>query len=93
MNELLVSPEEQVIALSDGYSAQILFDPFYKRWYYNLLKDDEILYAGIALTVDTRPLYKVTGYYLGIIDKVSDNTFYEPFSELGGRLGLLEITE
>lgn len=94
VNELLVSSKEQLISLSDGYSARIYFDPFYKRWYYNLYGSDGVLlYAGIALTVDTAPLNNITPYYLSLVDKVGDDASYEPFNELGSRLGLLEVIE
>lgn len=94
LNELLVASKEQIIALSDGRAARLYFDPFYKRWYYNMYgADNEILYAGIALNPDTMPLQNISPYYLGLVDKVDDNQPYEPYNELGTRLGLLEVSE
>ena len=93
IDELVVSSDEQVIALSDGKSARLYFDPFYKRWYYNMYdNENNIMYAGIALNPDTMPLQNISPYYLGLIDKMDDG-FYEPFNELGSRLGLLEVAE
>ena len=91
INELVVSSEEQKLTLSDGYSADIKFDPFYKRWYYDLYLNNEVLYAGVALNPDSAPLIQFTNYSLGLIDKMNDKLFYEPFAELGSRLGLIEI--
>lgn len=93
INELVVSSKEQKLTLKDGYSVDIKFDPFYKRWYYNLYQYDEILYAGIALNPDSMPLFDFTDYSLGLIDKIDGNSFYEPYSELGSRLGLIEIIQ
>lgn len=92
VNELVVSSDEQIIALSDGKSARLYFDPFYKRWYYNMYdNENNIMYAGIALNPDTVPLKNISSYYLGLVDKMGDKEFYEPFNELGSRLGLLEV--
>ena len=85
INELVVSSEEQKLTLS------IKFDPFYKRWYYDLYLNNELLYAGVALNPDSAPLMQFTNYSLGLIDKMNDKLFYEPFAELGSRLGLIEI--
>lgn len=93
INELVVASEEQKLSLPNGYSADIKFDPFYKRWYYNLYQNNELLYAGIALNPDSAPLLDFTNYSLGLIDKLDSNVPYEPYSELGSRLGLIEITE
>lgn len=94
VNELIVSSNEQLLSLSNGYSARIFFDPFYKRWYYNMYDSDgTLLYAGIALNVDTAPLKNIAPYYLALVDKASDDESYEPYNELGSRLGLLEVTE
>lgn len=94
LNELLVSSKEQILTLAGGKSARIYFDPFYKRWYYNMYNEnDEIMYAGIALDPDTMPLQNISPYYIGLIDKMSDNQAYEPYNELGSRLGVIEVSE
>lgn len=92
-NELVVSSEEQNLSLLDGRIAAVFFDPYYKRWYYNLYQDGELKYAGVPLDPDTMPLQGFTDYSLGLIDQISDGTFYEPYSELGSRLLLLEVSE
>lgn len=91
INELLVSSEEQRLTLLNGYSADIKFDPFYKRWYYNLYQGTTLMFAGVPLIPDTFPLDGMTNYYLAVIDKLDDGLPYEPYNELGSRLGLLEI--
>lgn len=93
VNELVVASEEQQLSLADGHVANIFFDPYYKRWYYNLYQNGILKYAGIALDPDTAALQGFTTYYLAIIDQISDKSFYEPFNELGSRLGLLEVKE
>lgn len=93
VNELVVASKEQDLTLLDGNYAKIFFDPFYKRWYYNLYKDGEIAYAGVALDPDTFPLMNMSSYYLGLIDQIDSKEAYEPFVELGNRLLLLEVTE
>lgn len=113
INELVVNSEEQKLTLLNGYVAFIKFDPFYKRWYYDLYQGDELKFAGVALNPNTIPLSKFTNYSLGLIDKLSDadyyyssgdenfpyqnvlrhDKFYEPYLELGGRLGLLEVSK
>lgn len=90
MSELVVSSKEQYLQLADGHSADILFDPFYKRWYFNLYLNGELLYAGVSLTPDTIGLLGIYGYSLGLVDKLSNNDAYEPYVELGVRLGLME---
>lgn len=91
INELIVGSQEQTLTLLNGYVADIRFDPFYKRWYYNLYNNNELVFAGVPLNPDTFPLEGFTNYYLGIIDKVDDKLPYEPYNELGSKLGLLEI--
>lgn len=91
VNELVVASEEQTLNLSYGYRAQLFFDPIYKRWYYNLYNGETLEYAGIALDPNTAPLAGMSNYYLGCVDKISDKSFYEPFTELGIRLGLMEV--
>lgn len=91
INELIVASQEQVLTLLNGYNADIRFDPFYKRWYYNLYNGTELMYAGVPLVPDTFPLEGITNYYLAVVDKIDDNEPYEPYNELGSRLALLEI--
>lgn len=91
VNELVVASEAQILNLSYGYRAEIMFDPIYKRWFYNLYEGDELRYAGISLEPNTAPLKGFTNYYLGCIDKISSKEFYEPYVELGNRLGLMEV--
>lgn len=94
VNELLVSSEEQIVQLQDGTTARLYFDPFYKRWYYNVYDNTgEIQYAGIALDPDTAPLKNIAPHYIAMVDKMSDGLFYEPYNELGSRLGVLEVIE
>lgn len=93
LNELVVSSKEQKLTLNNGYTAEIKFDPFYKRWYYDLYQYNELLYAGVALNPDSAPLMDFTDYSLGLIDKLDTKPDYEPYSELGSRLGLIEITQ
>jgi hypothetical protein len=93
ITELKVGSKEQKILLSNGYSADIKFDVFYKRWYYDLYKDGELKYAGIALNVNTVGLFNISPVSLGLIDIVGDKEEYEPYNELGTRLMLVEVTE
>ena len=93
ITELVVSSKEQRIDLYNGFYIRLFFDPIYKRWYYNLYENEKLKFAGIALNPDTRPLHNFTGYYVGLIDKITDKIGYEPYNELGARLGLLEIKE
>lgn len=92
VNELVVASEEQTLSLQNGYIAQLFFDPIYKRWYYNLYQGNVLRYAGIALDPDTFALEGMNNYYLGCIDKIDSKEFYEPFDELGSRLGLMEVS-
>lgn len=92
-NELIVASEEQSLALLNGYSATLMFDPYYKRWYYNLYKDSELVFAGVPLDPDTAALLGMSAYSLGLVDKVGTKEFYEPYVELGSRLGLVEIIQ
>ena len=93
VNLLAVVAEEQTVTLQNNYSAEIFFDRIYKRWFYNLYKEDELVYAGIALIPDTAGLLTISPTGLGILDMANDKEEYEPYSELGSRLGLAEITE
>lgn len=91
--ELTLSSEEQNITMLDGYSAEIRFDACYKRWYYNLYYYGEPVAMGIVLNPDTAPLLGFVGDSLGIVDTGNSKDTYEPYSELGNRLQLVEITE
>ncbi len=91
--ELRVGSNEQIVGLKDGYKAQLKFDPFYKRWYYDLYKYNELICAGIALNVDSAPLVAFAGHSLALLDKYGTRDFYEPYNELGKRLALVEIIE
>ena len=93
ITELSVGNEEQTIFLSDGYTAVLRFDMIYKRWFYDLYKDDEIVFAGVSLIPNTRALYNMCPVSLGLVDFSDDKEEYEPYSELGARLGLMEIVE
>lgn len=90
---LTISSEEQTITLLDGYTADIKFDACYKRWYYDLYYYGELIAAGIALNPDTAPLLGFFGDSLGLIDSGDARDTYEPYTELGGRLELVEIAE
>lgn len=91
IRELIVASKEQELSLGNGYNASVMFDPYYKRWYYNLYKNDVLLYAGMPLDPDTAVLLGITDYSLGLIDKVGTRVVYEPYAELGSRLGLVEL--
>ena len=90
---LELGSEEQTISLLNGYTAEILFDRCYKRWYYNLYKDDAIVAAGVALNPNTAPLLNYINESLGLLDTGSSKEDYEPYYELGNRLALVEISE
>lgn len=91
--ELTVASEEQQISLLDGYTAEILFDRCYKRWYYNLYYLGELVAAGVALNEDTAPLLGYTDESLGLVKTIEKGVEYEPFEELGNGLSLMEISE
>lgn len=93
LNELVVSSKEQTVTLSNGCFARIEFDAIYKRWYYNLYIGGELAYAGISLTPDTSGLLHITRTHLGLVDLANDKYEYEPYNELGSRLGLMEAIE
>lgn len=90
---LLVPSEEQWMSLTDGYVANIQFDYIYKRWYYDLYLNDEIVFAGIPMNKDCAPLKGIAPVYLSVIEDKRINSEYEPFSELGQRLMLVEVVE
>lgn len=89
--ELSVKSSEQTVVLQQGYEATIRFDMIYKRWFFDLYLGGELLYAGIALTPDTYPLKDIADVSVAIVDWANDKMQYEPFNELGSRLGLLEV--
>lgn len=93
ISELSVNSEEQTVVLQGGYSATIRFDMIYKRWFFDLYLGGELVYAGIALTPDTYPLNDISDISIAIIDWANDNLSYEPYAELGSRLGLMEINK
>lgn len=87
---LSVEPKEQILGLANGYTADVKFDPFYFRWYYDLYKDNQLIYSGISLTPDSNGLLNISNTTLGIIDSGDRLEPYEPYAELGLRLLLLE---
>lgn len=91
MTDLSVSSQEQTILLRDGYSAVLKFDMIYKRWFYNLYRQGTLIAAGVSLKPDTSPLIGMAKVSLGLIDLSDDKEEYEPFSELGSRLALMEL--
>lgn len=92
MTELSVVSKEQMVHLQNGYVAVLRFDMIYKRWFYDLYRDDgTILYAGLALLPDSAPLNGISEVSVGLVDLSEDKEQYEPYSELGGRLALVEI--
>ncbi len=93
LTDLTVMSQEQTVLLKDGYSATLRFDMIYKRWFYDLYREGELVAAGISLRPDTAPLAGVTEVSLGLIDLSGDKEEYEPFSELGSRLALMELAE
>lgn len=93
VNNLIVESKEQWLSLSNDFSADIKFDYIYKRWYYDLYKNDVLVCAGIALKPDCPTLKGISGVYLSIVENNETNAEYEPFSELGGILMLLEVVE
>lgn len=93
ITKLEVGSKEQTIVLSNGYAADIKFDVFYKRWYYDLYKNGELKFAGVALNVNTVGLFNMSPVSLGLIDIVGDKAEYEPYDELGMRLMLVEVAE
>ena len=93
INLLAVAAKEQMITLQDGYVAEVFFDMIYKRWVFNLYKDNDLVYAGITLEPDTAGLLNISLYGLGMLDMADDKEEYEPYSELGSRLALAEITK
>lgn len=93
LTELTVSNKEQMVALQGGYSALLRFDMIYKRWFFDLYYEGEILHAGLSLRPDTAPLLGITEVSPGMIDLSKDNEEYEPYSELGARLALVEIAK
>ena len=90
---LEVASDEQTIALLDGYVANVFFDRCYKRWYYNLYYMGDLVAAGIALNVNSAPLLGYVRESLALVDESGSKEEYEPFLELGQRLGLVEISE
>lgn len=93
VNYLVIPSEEQWISLSNDYNAEVLFDYIYKRWYYNLYNNDELVFAGIPLNKDCAPLKGISPVYLAVLEDLPNKIEYEPFSELGDILKLVEVVE
>ena len=93
MTELGVLSQEQTIYLSNGYSANLRFDMIYKRWFFDLYLGGNLVYAGVPLVVDTAPLDNICPLTLGLVDCSDDKKEYEPYSELGSRLALMEVVK
>ena len=94
LTELAVAAqEEQNIILSNGYTATLRFDMIYKRWFFDLYQGGILVCAGVALTPDTAPLHNISLVGLGLVDFSEDKSEYEPYSELGARLALMEIVQ
>lgn len=93
LTDLQVTSKEQTIYLQGGCYAVIKFDMIYKRWYYDLYQGGELKYAGISLLPDTAPLNNIAQVSLCLVDLVRDKKSYEPFSELGSRLALMELAD
>lgn len=93
VNEISVSSKEQTIQLSNGWVANVKFDPIYKRWFCDIYLGTTLVYAGVPLNVDSFPLRHISPLYIGVFDRMDSNADYEPYLELGGRLALLEITD
>ena len=91
--ELKVMPQEQTVMLQNGYRAALRFDMIYKRWFFDLYNGEDLVYAGMALTPGTAPLLNISKLSVGIVDTSGDKEEYEPYSELGSRLVLMEISE
>lgn len=90
---LVVASEEQWLSLTNDFVANIKFDYIYKRWYYDLYRNDELVYAGIPLNKDAPNLKGISTVYLSTVENMPVKTEYEPFSELGGILTLVEVVE
>lgn len=86
-----VAPKEQTLNLSNDYSVQIKFDPFYYRWYGDFYKEGEIVAAGIALDPNTFGLLDVETVAFGLVDTGDPKEEYEPYEQLGDRLAVIEI--
>jgi hypothetical protein len=92
-SSLIVVSEEQWLQLSGNYSANIKFDYIYKRWYYDLYLNEDVVFAGIPLTKDCPTLKGISPVYLATVENNVNNIEYEPFTELGGILLLVEVVE
>lgn len=91
--ELSVTSEPQILGLTNGYTADLRFDPFYYRWYYDLYKDNTLIYSGIALTPDTCGLNDICNVALGIVDTKEPEGDYEPYNSIGTRLQIVEVDD
>jgi len=91
--DLSVASEEQTVSLYDGYTADIRFDPIYKRWYYNLYLLGEPVAMGIAMPADSVPLLGYVHEHIALLDSSDSKAEYEPYLEMGNRLSLVEVSE
>ncbi|MBR2008271.1 MAG: hypothetical protein IKA01_09915 [Alistipes sp.] len=97
MFRLVVESEEQSIVLSNGYVAELRYNVFNKYWYYNLMDvEGNYIFYGMALKPDSCPTYRLTHDAsipkLVILDEARGSKEpYNPYVEIGGRLGLYEI--
>lgn len=89
--KLSVSSEPQTMNLNDGYTAELRFDPFYYRWFYDLYHEEELLYSGIALTPDSCGLLNINNISIGMVDTGVPAGTYEPYNAIGTRLNIVEV--
>lgn len=97
MYKLVIASEEQTLTLNNNYSAELRYNVFNKYWYYNLYNQlgEAILY-GMALKPNCCPAYHLTHNSeipkLVMYDEAPESKEeYNPYVEIGGRLGLYEI--
>ena len=93
VTKLSVTSEPQTMNLNDGYTAELRFDPFYYRWFYDLYKDEELLYSGIALTPDSCGLLNISNIAIGMVDTDDPVGEYEPYNAIGTRLMVIEVDD
>ena len=93
ISTLSISSEPQSMNLANGYVAELRFDPFYYRWFYDLYKEGELLYAGIALTPDSCGLLNISDAAIGMLDTENPAGDYEPYNAIGTRLMIIEVDD
>lgn len=96
LQEIIVSPQEQILSLGI-YQIEIFYNPFNEYWYYNIMTEGEYIIKGISLQIGATGFFGVTYMkdlpYICILDKnPEDKTTYNPYTELGNRLGLYLVT-